>query len=108
VTGGKVVTKHSIKLFDGSVVSEDQTVSLTELCHVTGIPADYIIAMVEYGVFEPINGKLSHIRWQFTVNCIVKAETAMRLQRDLDVNIAGAALAIELLDEIKLLRQQIH
>lgn len=98
--------KSSINLFNGSVLREDQTISLIELCHFTAIPADYVIAMVEYGVFEPVNDKLSHIRWRFTSNCIVKAQTAMRLQRDLDLNIAGAALAIELLDEIKLLRQK--
>ena len=100
--------KDNIRLLDGSVLSEDQTVSLNELCHCTALPVDHIIAMVEYGILEPLNNKSSHIRWRFTVNCIVKAQTAMRLQRDLDVNIAGAALAIELLDEIKLLRQQIH
>jgi chaperone modulatory protein CbpM len=34
-------------------------------------------------------------------------QRALRLQHDLDLNIAGAALAIELLDEIKLLKDRL-
>jgi len=101
------VDKGSINLFDGSVLCEDETISLIEFCRCSAIPVEHVVAMVEYGVFQPINDKLSHIRWRFTLNCVVKAQTAMRLQRDLDLNIAGAALAIELLDEIKLLRKKI-
>ena len=37
-----------------------------------------------------------------------RARTAIRLQRDLDINLAGAALVLELLDEIDTLRSRLH
>ena len=60
--------------------------------------------MVEYGVIEPLNFQTSQIRWEFNSSSIVRINIATRLQRDLEVNLAGAALALELLDEIKTLR----
>jgi len=38
---------------------------------------------------------------------LLRVQTTLRLQRDLEVNLAGAVLALELLDEIKQLRQQV-
>lgn len=89
-------------------ITDDETVSLVKLCHCTEIPVEQLFSMVEYGVLEPINSQLSHIRWRFSANSISRVQTALRLQRDLDVNMAGAALAIELMDELKQLRQNIN
>jgi chaperone modulatory protein CbpM len=37
-----------------------------------------------------------------------RARVALRLQNDLDVNLAGAALALELLDELDELRARVQ
>ena len=54
--------------------------------------------MVQEGVLEPVGG--SREQWRFGVSSIRRVRTAVRLQRDLGVNLAGAALALELLDRI--------
>lgn len=87
-------------------ITDDETVSLVKLCHCTEIPIEQIFLMVEYGVLEPINYGSSHIRWRFSVDSISRVQTAIRLQRDLDINMPGAALVIELMDELKQLRQK--
>lgn len=103
--------KDNINILKRLIITEttdDETVSLIKLCHCTEIPVEQIFSMVEYGVLEPINSQLSHIRWRFSANSILRVKTALRLQRDLDVNMAGAALAIELMDELKQLRQNLN
>lgn len=87
-------------------ITDDDTISLVKLCHQIEIPIEQIFTMVEYGVLEPINSRASHIRWRFSANSLSRAHTAIRLQRDLDLNMAGVALVIELMDELKQLRQQ--
>lgn len=90
----------------GPVITDDQTVSFVELCHCTEIAVEHLLSMIEVGLLEPINSHLSHIRWRFSSDSIMRVRTALRLQRDLDVNMAGAVLAIELLDELKELRHK--
>ncbi len=101
--------KDNKKILADLIITEstdDETVSLVKLCHCIEIPIEQIFMMVEYGVLEPINYRSSHIRWRFSANSISRVQTAIRLQRDLDINMAGAALVIELMDELKQLRQQ--
>lgn len=88
----------------GVLVSNEDKLSLAEFCRRCSLPAEQVLPLVEYGIVEPIETRSTHIRWQFTNNSVLRAQTALRLQRDLELNLAGAALALELLDEIKLLR----
>jgi chaperone modulatory protein CbpM len=99
------MTNKNIELVTDVVVSDDQTISIVELCHCCDLPAEQVLTLVEYGIIEPLDFHSSHIRWQFTGSSIVRIQTAQRLQRDLEVNLAGAALVLDLLDEIKMLRR---
>ncbi len=47
-------------------------------------------------------------QWRFPGVSVRRVRTVVRLQRDLGVNVAGAALAIELLDEINALRARLE
>lgn len=102
------MNKDMLEVLTGVVVSDDDTLSLAELCRRCSLPAEHVISLVEYGIVEPIESRVTHIRWEFTGNSVLRVQTALRLQRDLDVNLAGAALALELLDEIKQLRRLQH
>lgn len=99
------MTKDIIELMTGVIVDDDQRVSLTELCNCCDLAAEQVLEMVEYGIIEPLECQSIHILWQFTGNSVLRVHTALRLQRDLDVNLAGVALALDLLDEIKTLRR---
>jgi chaperone modulatory protein CbpM len=46
--------------------------------------------------------------WRFTGLHLHRAKVAMRLHRDLGVNFAGAALALDLMDELDMLRTKIR
>ena len=94
-----------IKLFSGVIIEEQQAISLTELCQSCNLPAEQLIVMVDHGIIEPLETNIAISHWTFSGDSLVRVQTVLRLQRDLDINMAGAVLAVELLDEIKELRQ---
>jgi chaperone modulatory protein CbpM len=70
------------------------------------VRVEFIVGLVDEGVLDPI-GREPH-RWRFTGTQLRRATVALRLQRDLGVNRAGAALALQLLDEIETLQARLR
>jgi chaperone modulatory protein CbpM len=95
----------TVEITNGVLIDERSELTLEELCRACSVQADWIATLVEEGVLEPIGeGQPS---WRFTAGQLRSALTIARLQRDLGVNLPGAALALELLDEIETLRQRL-
>jgi chaperone modulatory protein CbpM len=46
--------------------------------------------------------------WRFSGGTVVRVRSALRLQRDLGVNLAGIGLALDLMEELEGLRAQLH
>ena len=80
--------------------------SLDELCEVCHVTQAYIHELVEYGTIEPRGVSLE--MWRFTPYHIRRIQTVKRLQQDLDVNVPGAALAVDLLEQIDRMRVQLQ
>lgn len=80
--------------------------SLLEVSRYGAVQTDFIIELVAEGVIAPQAGSDPE-SWRFTPLQVRRAAVAWRLQRDLGVNLAGAALALQLLDEVQTLRSQI-
>lgn len=93
------------KTVTGIILDEHTELTLNELSRACSRSAEWIIELVEQGALEPIS--YQQTQWRFTGSSLQRARTAMRLQRDLGINLAGVALAIDLLDEIEDLRAQI-
>lgn len=90
-----------------SLVLEDQNqLTLAELSRACAVHAEYIIELVDEGVLAP-TGREPH-RWRFTGTHMRRARVVLRLQRDLGINLAGAALALQLLDEVEALRARVR
>jgi chaperone modulatory protein CbpM len=62
--------------------------------------------LVQEGILDPRRDRPGH--WRFSAASLQRARTAIRLQRDLDINLAGVALALQLLDEIDSLRARLR
>ena len=90
---------------DGLLLDEDACVTLAELCRACDIHAEWIMSLVDEGIIDAM-GTGSGCR--FSGNSLRRVMTIKHLQRDLDVNLAGAALALDLLDEINRLRSRIR
>jgi len=88
------------------VIDEQFELSLNDLCCACSASAEWVIELVEHGALEPINYRQT--QWRFSGTSLQRAHTAMRLQRDLGINLAGIALVMDLLDEVKQLRTKIQ
>jgi chaperone modulatory protein CbpM len=89
-----------------TILEEQVGLSLSEVSRACAVHAEMIVELVNEGVLAP-DGREPH-RWRFTGVHVRRATVALRLQRDLGLNLAGAALALELLDEVEALRAQLR
>lgn len=98
--------KQSHEPIVGQLVDENTRIHVTELCHICHIEPDFIIEMVEFGILEP-EGDTSE-NWQFRGPDVYVTKTVLRLQRDLEVNLSGAAVIVQMMEEVEELRQKIR
>ena len=94
------------KRIEGMVLDECLTVSLAELTRLCGSQGRILRLMVTEGVLRPQGREPDE--WRFSGLEVRRARRALRLQRDLDLNLAGAALALDLLDEVEILRERVR
>ena len=93
----------------GQLVEEETLITLDELCRNCTVRTEEVLTLVREGVLDPADDSLDWERtgaWQFHISSVRRVRTALRLQRDLGVNLPGAALALELLDRIEELKRQ--
>lgn len=92
-------------LYTGIIVEEEFELTLGDLSRACAMDAEWLIKLVEEGVLEPLH--TSPDKWRFSGISLQRARRVRRLQSDLGINLAGAALALELLDEIENLRSRL-
>lgn len=90
----------------GSVIEEESYLTLVELCQASHASEDRVMAWVFEGVLEPVGGTPQD--WQFTGQSLRRARLALSFSLDLEINPAGVALALDLLDEIRVLRARLQ
>jgi chaperone modulatory protein CbpM len=90
----------------GIVLNEELQLSLSELTRLCGITDELVGLMVDEGLLHP-RGRHPK-EWSFSGIELRRARRALRLQRELELNLAGAALALDLLDEVEALRARIR
>jgi len=97
----------TVTILSGHILEEAAQLSLADLCDSCQIPAEHMIKLVEHGIISPCEGQ-SVRQWRFQGDSLVRVHKALNLQQDLGINLAGAALALELLDEIDELRSALY
>ncbi len=81
------------------LIDEQTTFTLAELCRCFAVEAELIEALVEQGILEPAGRRGRH--WCFPASSLRRTRITLHLQRDLGVNLAGAAVALDLLERIE-------
>jgi len=87
----------------GQLIDEETLITVDELCRHCMVEVTEVVTFVQEGILDPADDLASVERadsWQFHISSVKRVRTAVHLQRDLGVNLAGAALALELLDRI--------
>lgn len=88
------------------VVEEEVQLSLTELCQASSAERELVLQLVEHGVIQP-QGDAPQA-WVFTGSSLQRTRVALRLLHDLELNLPGAALAVDLLDQIAQLQRELQ
>jgi chaperone modulatory protein CbpM len=88
----------------GAIFDESAVLSLKDLSRMCSVDERHIVEFVEEGVLKVIEVRSG---WHFSGDALRRARLAVRLQRDLELNLAGVALAVELIEEIAQLRRQL-
>ena len=95
-----------LKMLSGEIFEEEIELSLADLCRACQLPAERVFELVQEGVIEPVGRDPA--RWRFQAISVRRVRCAQRLEQDLGVNVAGAALAIDLLEELQQLRTRLR
>jgi chaperone modulatory protein CbpM len=90
----------------GATPEPPTDLTLVEVSRTCAVTTGFVIELVEEGVISPLEGREPE-GWRFAGSQLRHVSVAARLQRDLGINLAGAALALQLLDELETLRAQI-
>jgi chaperone modulatory protein CbpM len=94
------------RILIGEVLEGEARLTLAELARACSVHAEWVVELVNEGIVDPAGPDAT--RWRFTGFALRRARAVRRLQRDLGVNLAGAALALDLLDEIERLRARLR
>lgn len=84
----------------------DFQLTLVELSRACGAREEQLRVWVLEGVIEPIGERPQD--WRFPPPALRRARLAARLTQDLDLNPPGAALALDLLDQIAELKARLR
>jgi chaperone modulatory protein CbpM len=100
-----MTTKHTLT---GLILDEDCVFTLEQLSTTCSVQTEYIVELVEEGIVEPTEYQREQRYWTFSGKSLLRARKARRLQQDLGINLAGAALVLDMMEEIERLRERLR
>lgn len=86
--------------------TQSTSLTLNELCEICGISPDFIRHLIEYEIIHPKEKTAKE--WSFELTELQRIKTVLRLQRDLEVNLAGAAVVLDLLAQLDALHAHVE
>jgi chaperone modulatory protein CbpM len=89
----------------GTLFDESALLTLQDLSRMSAVDERHIIEFVEEGVLNVIS---IDSQWHFPGGALHRARLAVRLERDLELNLAGVALALDLMEELERLRRELQ
>jgi chaperone modulatory protein CbpM len=92
-------------ILHSEIIETRREMSLSDLCKVCTVTSERVVQLVDEGLVEP-DGR-NPAEWRFSGRSVRRVVVAERLSRDLRLNAAGAALVLDLLDEVTQLRQRL-
>lgn len=88
----------------GVLMDEKSYLSFDELCKIPNFSEVWLIELIEHGLFHP--AKQPQIN--FDCHMLHRLQAAFRLQRDLELNVSGTVLVMELLDQLETLQSRLR
>jgi|SRR5271169_3604000 len=89
----------------GTIFDESAVLTLEDLSRMCAVDQQHIVQFVEEGILNVVDVRAE---WHFSGAALRRARIAVRLERDLELNLAGVALALDLLEELEQLRHALQ
>jgi chaperone modulatory protein CbpM len=89
----------------GTIFDESAVLTLEDLSRMCAVDEQHIVEFVEEGILSVVGMRTE---WHFSGAALRRARIAVRLKRDLELNLAGVALALDLLEELAQLRHELR
>ena len=99
------MTSSEDQALSGAIFEESALLTVKDLSRMCAVDERHIVEFVEEGVLNVV--EISS-EWHFTGDALRRARLAVRLERDLELNLAGVALAVDLLEELQRLRRELE
>lgn len=100
-----MISKH--RVVTGVILDEQTEFTVNDLCRSCSVRREKIMALVEEGILMPIARKPGDA-YTFSGASVKRADRALKLQRELELDLSGVAVALELLEEIERLRRTLR
>lgn len=94
------------RVLSGRILEEEIQLSLGDLSRGCAVQAVRIIELVDEGILEP-QGRDPR-EWRFPGSSLQRARAALRLQQDLEVNLSGVALILDLLEQMEQMHNRLR
>ncbi len=93
------------KSISAVIIEQSSCLTLDEFCHAIHVEKTTIVEMVEHELVQP-EGDTPE-QWRFDSTALRRGRIATSFYRDLEINMSGIALALDLLEKIEYLEQQL-
>jgi len=93
-------------MLSGELLEEEAEISLVQLCKACELSEEEIVKLVDEGIIDPVGHKPA--AWRFHAVSLRRVRITRNLQQELGVNTQGAALALDLLEELEELRARLR
>ena len=90
----------------GAIFEETALLTVEDLSRMCAVEERHIVEFVEEGVLSVV--EINTLEWRFSGAALRRARLALRLERDLELNLAGVALALDLMEELQALRRELN
>ncbi|HVS76256.1 MAG TPA: chaperone modulator CbpM [Steroidobacteraceae bacterium] len=96
----------AMQIHEAQLVGETGWIAASEICRVCRLELGAVVELAELGLVSPRG--YAPEQWQLPAAALPRLAVAARLMRDLGLNVSGAALAVELLEEQRELERHIR
>jgi chaperone modulatory protein CbpM len=97
-------TEHALR---GEFLADDDWLRLDEICVRLSVERQWIIELVELGALDPCGDGNEPGAWLFSRRELPRVIAMTRLVSDLGVNLTGAAIIVELVEERRRLLERL-
>ncbi len=93
------------RILEGTPLDESTWIEVGDFCAWLSVERHWVASLVEAGVLEP-RGAVPEC-WSFAASDLQRVRATARLVHDLDVNLAGVAVILDLLEERRRLTRRL-